>query len=1071
MTIDELIRTFGYEGSPHFLRRGDGRFETEPGLGHIFRRGAESDGQAKRWQLEGVYGLRDPHAESPRFVPLVYVCKALDAVAAQELHRLVWNQDAVPYVICHEPRGVRVYSGFRFNDTAADDIERGVLRALTDFNQLQDIVSLFGASAIDAGTVWKNPRFQIDTKGRVYHRLLANLKDLDRWLRGPGRLKKDVSHALIGKYVYLRYLRDRGILSDERLTGLWGITEEEVFSSHATKAALGRLCGHLDEWLNGSIFPFRLSGADAPTSEHIRLVASVFAGDTADGQLALVAHGFKAYDFSYVPIETLSLIYEQFLHAEDEATSPKPRKNKGREAGAYYTPLPLVNFTLATVQDALPLRPGMCICDPACGSGIFLVQAFRRLVETAYPANSGAPRPKPTDLRRLLQESIYGVDCDADACQVAQLSLVLTLLDYIDPPDLTGRGSNFKLPSLVGQNILHADFFSVGKELETITRRQGFDWIVGNPPWKQLKSSDVGPNDKPAWQWMKAHSTEQPVGMYQLAQAFAWAAPRFLAEHGQCALLVPAMGLFEEPSKEFRQKFFRAFRVHTVGNFANLAEVLFDGKARVPCAALFYGRRSADEPSGGDETITTYSPFVVNQEATRPSGTGERRKLWSLVINGSEIRSVELRDVATGSGLPWKLAMWGTPWDERLIKRMEARWDSLGALESKKLIVAAEGLQVRESDMGEKVEPVDEIRGKFYLNVDATKRLREVFSFPKPALPRFESTVRYYARAGRSKLPLSVSRPPHVIVSAARNFAVYSDEFVVVPPRQIGIVSPTGDALFLKALSLYLSSDFAFYHQFWRSTQAGIQRFVSTLDALRQLPVPLARLSRAELQTWADLHAELTKLPPRELHEKSDVDEANDGPDLFSDTDADDTSAATRARLLARLNELTAEALGLDARERALVHDLVRVRVALNDGKRGEEAMRPPTPDELLAYARRLKQELDDFVADSSERRHRVTVFHEAESAMIEVDFGHEKKAAAKPSVLAASSPLAAKLRGTRTRLLTERAQWVYFERNLRIYRGTQTYVFKPLNRVHWTESAAMVDAGEIIAETLTGSD
>ena len=1073
MTIEELIHALGYEGSPHFLRRGDTRFETEPGFGHIFRRGAESDGTTKRWRLEGVYGLRDPQAESPRFVPLVYVCKAPDHAAALDLHRLVWNQDAVPYVICHEPKGIRIYSGFRFDMTAAGDAERGVLRALTDFSQVEDIARLFGAPAIDDGAIWKNPSLQIDTKGRVYHRLLANLRTLDLWLRGPGKLKRDVSHALIGKYVYLRYLRDRGILSDERLTGIWGITEDEIFSRHATKAALGRLCGHLDEWLNGSIFPLRLSGNDAPSSDHVRRVAGAFAGDETDGQLALVAHGFKAYDFSYVPIETLSLIYEQFLHAEDESeAAPKTRKNKGREAGAYYTPLPLVNFTLATVQESHPLRPGMRVCDPACGSGIFLVQSFRRLVETAYPATSGAPRPKPTELRRLLQESIYGIDIDADACQVTQLSLVLTLLDYIDPPDLTGRGSAFKLPSLIGQNILHGDFFAAAEKLEAITRRQGFDWIVGNPPWKQLKSSDVSVEDQQAWQWMQTHSAEQPVGMYQLAQAFAWEAPRFLASDGQCALLVPAMGLFEDPSKEFRQEFFRAFRVHTVANFANLAEVLFDGKARVPCAALFYGRRPADEAPSGDEAITTYSPFVVNQEATRPTDTGERRKLWSLVINGSEIRTLDLRDIATGSGLPWKLAMWGTPWDERLIKRMEAKWESLGRLESQKLLIVSQGLEIREAaGTEEKVEEVEEVRGRLYLDVDATKRLRDIFTFPKPALLRFESKVRYYARAGRSKLPLSVSRPPHVLVSAARNFAVYSEEFIVVPPRQIGIVSPNQDAVFLKALSLYLSSDFAFYHQFYRSTQFGVQMGRATLEALRQLPVPLARLSRAELQTWADLHAELEKLPPRELNEKPDEDAAADRRDLFTAPAAADSTETTRSRLLARLNELTSEALGLDACERALVHDLVRVRIALNDGKRGEEAMRPPTSEELAIYARRLKQELDDFVADSSERHHRVTVCHETDSAMIEVDFCSDKKASAKPAVLAATSTLASKFRGTRTKLLVEHAQWVYFERNLRVYRGTQTYVFKPMNRVHWTESAAMLDAGEIIAETLAGSD
>ena len=52
-------------------------------------------------------------------------------------------------------------------------------------------------------------------------------------------------------------------------------------------------------------------------------------------------------------------------------------------------------------------------------------------------------------------------------------------------------------------------------------------------------------------------------------------------------------------------------------------------------------------------------------------------------------------------------------------------------------------------------------------------------------------------------------------------------------------MSPTGDEDFLKALSLYLSSDFAFYHQFLTSTQFGVKRDRATLNALRAFPVAI----------------------------------------------------------------------------------------------------------------------------------------------------------------------------------------------------------------------------------------
>ncbi len=151
-----------------------------------------------------------------------------------------------------------------------------------------------------------------------------------------------------------------------------------------------------------------------------------------------------------------------------------------------------------------------------------------------------------------------------------------------------------------------------------------------------------------------------------------------------------------------------------------------------------------------------------------------------------------------------------------------------------------------------------------------------------------------------------------------------------MPARQIGIASPTDDRSLLKALSLFLSSDFMFYHQFLTSSQFGVQRARATLNSLRQMPVPLATADRGELARWVELHAKLAKTKPRMMKEEGDREHQ---PDLFENADPQ------RKQLLTQLNELVAEALGLDERERALVHDLVHVQLALNDGKLGKEAM------------------------------------------------------------------------------------------------------------------------------------
>jgi hypothetical protein len=69
--------------------------------------------------------------------------------------------------------------------------------------------------------------------------------------------------------------------------------------------------------------------------------------------------------------------------------------------------------------------------------------------------------------------------------------------------------------------------------------------------------------------------------------------------------------------------------------------------------------------------------------------------------------------------------------------------------------------------------------------------------------------------------------------------------------------------------------------------------------------------------------------------------------------------------------------------------------------------------------------------------------------------------------VLAATGEIARELQTIQSLLRERRSQWIYFNRNLRIYEGTTTYIAKPMQRLHWLESQAMLDANEIIAETL----
>jgi len=203
-----------------------------------------------------------------------------------------------------------------------------------------------------------------------------------------------IIHALIGKYVYIRYLYDRRILSKEWLVEN-NITLDSVLSRNATLAGLLYLTEVLENRFNGAIFPLPSNIQVTLSDEIVSLVASTFKGDDpVSGQLHL---DFEAYDFSYIPVETLSSIYEQFLHSQ----------GTGKKVGAVYTPEPVADYLLCELNESKPLQSGMKILDPCCGSGIFLVLAYRRLIELELAKKPNRTLPKPIELQKILCESIY----------------------------------------------------------------------------------------------------------------------------------------------------------------------------------------------------------------------------------------------------------------------------------------------------------------------------------------------------------------------------------------------------------------------------------------------------------------------------------------------------------------------------------------------------------------------------------------------------------------------------------------------------------------------------------------
>lgn len=1043
MTTRDIL---GYSRSERFIK--PEQFEKLPAneLAYAMRLAAKKceslDHRLGSARFEGAYVLQEePGAPA---VPVVYLISTDSEAAARRLHQFVWNQNQTPFLIIESPSTVRLYQGFKFDKSDQDaSVDHSLKSAAKDIADILDKLAAFKAESIDDGTIWKQWAHAVDPTQRVDEKLLADLRTLDRRLQDKEGMSRAASHGLIGKYVYLKYLRAREILSDKKLAK-WEIDADNLFTRHATLKAFRRVNEELQEWLNGSVFSLGEDALNEIKPEQLKLVARVFAGDSPTGMTEIQSALFDCYDFAHIPIETLSCVYEQFLH---DAKEVDDRPSRGKTLGAYYTPLPLADYVLSEMDQRRPLKSGMTVLDPACGSGAFLVQCYRRLIERQRRTEQR--ELKATELRDLLTKHIFGIDRDDDACRVAELSLIMTLLDYIAPPDL--EHTNFKLPSLRDQNIFQGDFFDTEGFVFDLLSEKRFDWVVGNPPWAEVKGTPSADHEHfTAFQWMQSHKKTHPTSGNQLAEAFLWKAGEHLTEDGACGLVVLAMTWFKKEATVFRQRFFTTRRVWCLANFANLAEVLFAGRSRRGASAVFFESHAATD----DHIIQTFAPFVAEQIANRPEKARTRLSTWNIVISSAEMREINQESAASGDSLTWKLAMWGTSRDRKLLERLAARFhkERFVSLSTLGFTDARQGLELRTADATER-EPIErhpELIGKTKIANSDLRGCGRIFAFPPEVLGQISSNE-CYVRKGRAALPLEVSQPPHVIVDAARRFAVYSDEFIAVPPRQIGISGPVGCSQRLKALSLVLSSDFCSYHQFFNSPQWGVDANRADLNALNELPVPLASLSESDLLEWSEL-----------------LD------DLIAATKSSDESLGSENRkaisqLTRELNDRVYSLLGLRKSERWLVEDFVQLQMQLNQGKFTPEVACAPTSDERQLYLTALRDCLDGFFAADRGLRHKLEVLMDRESALMAVSLVRSKTSV-EPVVMVADNPASKDLQIIRDRLRNKHSQWVYFDRNLKVYdpqRGA-LYQFKPLQRLHWTRRQAVLDADDIIAETLS---
>lgn len=1039
--LSDVCAALDYDSSAYYREH---LHQFAPNISHIFRTTAPLG-------VKGIYVLKTNPGNGNGKVystelPAVFLAETHSQDQAQseaevrEMHKKLWNLGSAPFFIAVLPHQIRIYTGFTYAEDKQKDhglIGRPIpISRIKSREHLRDILADFSAQAIDSGHIWQKHKRELDLQQRVDTTLLKNLRILENALRQKG-LSPTMSHALIGKYVYLRYLWDREILTPSHLHEL-DITEQDIFAHSAHRAGLARLVAALETWLNGRIFPIDFDRADAPTNEHIALVASTFRGDVFDPahpELVQLHLNFKAYDFRYIPVETLSAVYEQFI--------PDPKAS-----GAVYTPEFLADYLLSEVHTIQPLTQDTTILDPACGSGIFLVLAYRQRIEQEL-VRQNTSKLSPEHLKALM-EGIYGVERERDACYVTQFSLILTLLNYIDQAQLNTH-TDFKLPCLHNTQIFHGDFFD--EQMLFWQQELKFDWIVGNPPWIELKPATTG--EAHVRSWIETNSPSHPVSGNRVAEAFSWRVVDCLNDNGVVGLLLPATSLVNIESRDYRQHFFAQHTVFSITNFANLRENLFGKGDSLPPASIIYRKTSSDQVA---PPIIHYAPLYINQV------TGNKSICWSLVISENDIQLIDPDEQDLADTTTWKLALWGTPYDRQVLKRLRRLFPmTLEQFCASRGWGQGQPCQGAEFT-GDSHKPLARIGGK--------KAFRTAL-FNKPSVhPRFSIYPEIlepcpqdrYFRRGQAAFELTTPAPHIILSSSWGNFIIYSEEDFIIPPRQMGIAAPVGEEDFLRSLTLYLQSSLALYYVFFQTPQWGIFGHSKRVVVQKVRTIPTPNIQPQQARVLAALYDELQQQEHAWL--------------LANSTAVTKQARQERQKQFQHMQNqfqqhidaTIFEVFAVPSDIQTIVKEFVQYRLLLDEGAKAFDQLASlPTPEHLMAYAQELRDSLDEFVMGEAHHHVSITWTNELIECVVEITEQQAPIPVTNSNVIEGDITIASLLQEIRESIGQQFSQWSYIQRGLRLFDGPKIYLYKMARLIDWTRTQAMVDASDSI-EQLVGA-
>ena len=623
----------------------------------------------KKIGIDAVYFLRDANGIAK--VPLIYfsIIQKYDAKEIAELHRLSWNLGEAPLLFVVTPDEILIYNNYEAPRTIEGgnlDPNAGIIETLSLTGGLAAqrlALQKYHRSLLESGEYWRQSMTRFDAQGRVDATLMSNLRIMRRTLVNQISKRCDKSketitsvvHSLLSRSIFIKYLEERKDSNGKTVfpQGFYSNfldSAKQYTDVLSSKEATYSLFRTLKEKFNGDTLQVSEVEVEIITQNDLDELRTFILGDSEleSKQLAL----WPFYSFDIIPIQLISSIYELFFHLSDEDD----------EKGTYYTPLHLVNLVMDEVYPWEGEYKDTSFFDPSCGSGIFLVEAYRRLV-CRWMTQNDIHTITCDQLNLLLKSSIFGVDINEEAIRVASFSLSLAMCDFLDPRSIWDKLS---FPRLLDNNLISSDFFDEDKSFNN----RKFDVIIGNPPWQ----SNITRKTK---EYLK--KANRVIGDKQIAQAFSIKCSELCKQSGIICLLMPSKGLLfnrSDKSRTFRANLFSYNNVLAIINLSVYRKFLFD-HASGPAAAIIYTPKKEEI----SQPIVYCTP--------KPIYTIEDIRKFS--IDPTDICRIPC-DIIDDDRI-WKIAMWGAPRDLELIGKMQSTFAPMATFIEDNRMTTAEGFK------------------------------------------------------------------------------------------------------------------------------------------------------------------------------------------------------------------------------------------------------------------------------------------------------------------------------------------------------------------------------------------